>query len=170
MADRSKQGAVGHSTPDPRGRPLGPPGLGGVGGGQPRDSASRGTRYGYYARAVAFCALPEERKPRVSDNVACEQYRIILLGNAWGSKLDDLRATLQMVRWVADAKHSEADLERRYRALVALLEVWESGDLDDSGESLRTRFVALKSRFPKIGRAAAREAAERQKKKGPRHR
>lgn len=91
---------------------------------------------------------------RLSRQRADDFARIARLGDAWGIRLDDLGASEEMLRWVAGA-HGEArvvERERRYQALVALLEspprdiaVWRA-------------FRALKATLPKVGRAAKRAA------------
>lgn len=117
-----------------------------------------GHRRGYYWRACGYCATSDvlQRSIGLRRNAHCEQYRIRDLGLAWGTRLDDLHASLQMVRWVADVNPSRyaAERERRYRALVQLL---ESTDRDENASmTLPQRFRTLKQQFAKVGRAAKR--------------
>lgn len=139
---------LGHSAP-----PLQHPRRALTGGGPPRAplAALAGARRGYYYRAVLYCTTPAIGRPAISKNRAAEQYRIRDLGIAWGPRLDDLHASLQMIRWVADA-HAEqfhAEREKRYRAVVKLLE--ESEDRSKVWKD----FDALKASMPKVGRQSA---------------
>lgn len=120
----------------------------------PSLAALAGCRRGYYYRAVVYCLTPEIGRPEISRNRAAEQYRIRDLTVAWGTRLDGLRASLQMIRWIADAHRLEfhPERERRYHAVLRLLESC------NDRTKLWKDFGALKANMPKVGRAAARVA------------
>jgi hypothetical protein len=86
----------------------------------------------------------------ISTKRACDFRRIAGLGDLWGLRLDELRASYRMVRW-AGMPRFLADREARYRALVKLL--LEHGHAPDRGR----RFDALVHSMPKVGLAAIRE-------------
>jgi len=152
-AGRQAGGAAG-----PRGASAGAPrGLDAL----PGLAALEGHRRGYYWRACHYCALLERERPVVSRNRHAEQFRIKAVGAAWGTRLDDLRASLEMIRWVADAHapRFHAHREARYRAVVALLEggALEGEDEEDRERPLWRRFAVLRAQMPKVGRAAVRD-------------
>jgi hypothetical protein len=108
-------------------------------------------REGYYFRARAWVAASPRVRVAISPNRARDFRRIAALNDAWGLRLDELRASYRMVRW-AGAPRYVAEREARYRALVKLLE--EHGAERDVGK----RFAALVERMPVVGRWAARGA------------
>jgi hypothetical protein len=85
--------------------------------------------------------------------------RICALGDAWGHRLDELHASYRMVRWVG-APQFLSDREKRYRALVELLEQYAGKDI--APKDLGRRFGRLAASMPKVGRAAARETKREQ--------
>ncbi len=84
-----------------------------------------------YTNSVAWCRADKAVRAETSEPLrgASKGYRwqrtkIAALGKAWGGRLDQLGATFYQARWVAspDPRKRLAEVESRYRALVALLE------------------------------------------------
>ena len=65
-------------------------------------------------------------EPRVKHSRQARWFfrKVAQLERTWGENLDRLGATMRQIRWVASpgARERLADVERRYRALVAFLE------------------------------------------------
>jgi hypothetical protein len=113
---------------------------------------------GYYGRAKRWCQASPDVRVALSRDRARHFLQIARMGDPWGRHLDELGAGYRMLRWVATASGEKfiAERERRYRALVKLLE--EHGAERDVGR----RFDLLRASMPKVGRArvrAEREAA-----------
>lgn len=104
---------------------------------------------GYYFRARAWVAADRSARTRLSADRASMFRRIAALGDTWGVRLDELGASYGMVRWCGAPQYI-ADREKRYRALIALLE--EHGQGRDVGK----RFAALAAAMPAVGRWAER--------------
>jgi hypothetical protein len=108
-------------------------------------------RRGFYSRARAWQNAAPGVRDDISPNRARDFRRIVGLGDLWGFRLDELRASYRMVRW-AGAPRYLAEREKRYRALVELLEKHAAA------ADLGRRFDALADSMPKVGRWAARTA------------
>jgi hypothetical protein len=106
-------------------------------------------REGFYFRARTWIGMNARLRPQLPAKRASDFRRIAALGDVWGLRLDELRASYRMVRW-AGAPKFIADREARYRALVKLLE--EHAEARDLGK----RFAELQESMPAVGRWAER--------------
>lgn len=120
----------------------------------------------YHVVTAWLIAAPEVRIARKEWQIS-DYKRIARLPRHMGERLDKLCASFAQVRWVANGVNHVAELERRYNALVALL---EHGD--PQGRSPGVAFRAVMHALPKMGRgvgvASARKRAREERAKSGR--